>query len=190
MAQNGPNLDVLPPVSRFLVRRRTFFSWALPLVLLVVAAPWGPLMLPGAMLVVLGSATRVWAAGHLLKSERLAVDGPFAYVRNPLYLGSLLILLGYCTLSGRAWSYPVFLGLFALFYFPTIKWEEGFLGGKFGEEYQDYRRRVPYRLIPRLSPAYPTGTGFSWAQARRNGELSGVALAVIMILLFYLRLVM
>jgi protein-S-isoprenylcysteine O-methyltransferase Ste14 len=187
MAENKPDSSRLPPLSRFLVRRRTFFSWALPLLLVLSADPWGPLLVTGAALVAVGVGIRLWASGHLFKSERLATSGPFSHLRNPLYLGSLVMLLGYCAMSARWWAYPVFLALFALFYYPTIRWEEAFLRGKFGKQYEDYVRQVP-RLVPRLTAAYPEGERFSWLQARRNGELTSAALAAAMIALFILRL--
>ncbi len=188
MAEEIPSLEVLSPVARFLVRRRTLFSWLLPLLLVAVADPWQYLMPLGAALVALGVGLRIWAAGYLVKGKRLASSGPFAHVRNPLYLGSLVILLGYCTLSGRWLSYPLFLMLFAAFYLPTIRWEEDSLRAKFGDDYEDYARRVP-RLFPRLTPAYASRESFSWGQVRRNRELSSLALGAIMIVLFGIRLV-
>ncbi len=188
MAENRPDPNRLPLVSRFLVRRRTFFSWALPLLLVAFADPWVPLLVTGGALVVVGVGVRLWASGYLVKSERLATSGPFSHVRNPLYLGSLVMLLGYCAMSGRPWSYPVFLALFAIFYVPTVRWEEEFLKSKFGKQYQDYALQVP-RLVPRLTAACPSGERFSWLQARRNGELTSAALAAVMIALFVLRLV-
>jgi len=188
MADNKPDSSRLPPFSRFLVRRRTFFSWALPLVLVLFADPWAPLLVMGASLVAVGVGIRLWASGHLVKSERLATSGPFSHLRNPLYLGSLVMLLGYCAMSARWWSYPLFLALFALFYYPTIRWEEEFLRGKFGKQYEDYVLQVPC-FLPRLTAAYPNGERFSWLQAQRNGELTSAALAAVMIALFILRLV-
>jgi len=189
VTNDRPDPKALRPFTRFLVRRRTAFSWVAPLVLLAVARPWAPLVAVGAGLALVGASLRLWAAGTLVKSERLTTGGPYVFMRNPLYFGSLLICLGYCAASGLWWSYPVFLGLFAVFYIPTILWEEEFLRNKFGEDYQEYARRVP-RFFPRLTPAYRPESGFRWEQLRANRELQGAALTGTMIMLFALRLLL
>jgi protein-S-isoprenylcysteine O-methyltransferase Ste14 len=104
----------------------------------------------GAVLVVPGLLIRALASGHVRKNEALAVSGPYAYTRNPLYLGSLLMGLGF---AGAARSWWVGLALIVMFfaiYIPVIRDEEAFLRQKF-PEFEDYMRRVP-RMLPRLTP--------------------------------------
>jgi protein-S-isoprenylcysteine O-methyltransferase Ste14 len=102
----------------------------------------------GTVLVVPGLLIRALASGHVRKNEVLAMSGPYAYTRNPLYLGSLLMGLGF---AGAARSWWVGLALIVMFfaiYIPVIRDEEAFLRQKF-PEFEEYMWRVP-RMLPRL----------------------------------------
>src|SRR2546426_8634955 len=103
-----------------------------------------------------GLALRAWATGHLRKNDALAVTGPYAYTRNPLYLGSFLIGLGFTVASGRLVLGIVFAALFLGIYVPVMRVESATLAGLFGESYQGYLKAVPL-FLPRLSP-YRDGT--------------------------------
>ena len=160
------------PASRppFLVRRRTVFTWIVPLLLLAAVRVWHPnqgghrAWLAGIVFVVLGEVVRFWAAGYISKDATIATGGPYAYVRNPLYFGSLLLSVGYGLVSGFGLiGVAVLVALYLVFHLAAIIYEEGFLKNKFGQPYLDYLRQVP-RLIP--SPGRcTTGTGsFSWAR--------------------------
>jgi protein-S-isoprenylcysteine O-methyltransferase Ste14 len=106
-------------------------------------------MMIGAALVVLGLAIRAVASGHVQKNEQLATTGPYAYTRNPLYLGSLILAVGFA-ISARNWLIGAGLILFFLaIYLPVIHGEEVFLGEHF-PQFAEYARRVP-RLLPRLT---------------------------------------
>jgi protein-S-isoprenylcysteine O-methyltransferase Ste14 len=108
-------------------------------------------------LVVPGVWLRGYASGTVKKNRELAVTGPYAYTRNPLYLGSMLIAAGFAV---ALLSWPVALALalgFAVIYVPVIASEERFLRANF-PGFDDYCRRVP-RLIPRLTPASHPGAG-------------------------------
>ncbi len=94
-----------------------------------------------------GLALRAWAAGHLAKNERLATGGPYAYVRNPLYAGTLVVAAGLTAASRSAALGAVFLAVFLLVYLPVIQLEEQHLSKLF-PEYREYARRVP-SLLPR-----------------------------------------
>jgi protein-S-isoprenylcysteine O-methyltransferase Ste14 len=109
---------------------------------------WRSLAL-GAILVITGLVVRALASGHVRKNEALATSGPYAYTRNPLYLGSLLMGLGFA-LAGRSWWVGVVLVLmFFAIYIPVIRDEEAFLRQKF-PEFDEHARRVP-RMFPRLT---------------------------------------
>lgn len=100
---------------------------------------------------------RGYAAGYVKKNQELTVTGPYAHVRNPLYLGSILIAAGFAV---ALLSWPVAVAMAVLFiavYVPVIASEERFLRATF-PGFEDYCRRVP-RLIPRLTPARPSPTG-------------------------------
>ncbi|MFZ1086064.1 MAG: isoprenylcysteine carboxylmethyltransferase family protein [Terracidiphilus sp.] len=115
------------------------------------AVAWSlALVLPGVWL-------RAYASGYVKKNRELAVTGPYAHTRNPLYLGSMLIAAGFAV---ALLSWPVALvlaGGFAVIYVPVIAGEERFLRAAF-PGFDDYCRQVP-RLIPRLTPARQTKTG-------------------------------
>jgi len=140
----------------------------------------------GLGLALVGQAIRVWAAGSISKARKLATSGPFAFVRNPLYIGSLFIIAGYSLMTNRieVWA-PIVLAFIAT-HWGAVVWEEGFLRSLFGETFDDYCRRVP-RLIPRLTPAYPV-SGFSLRQAWVNREQISALGTIVVVLVFALKL--
>ena len=101
--------------------------------------------------VVPGVWLRGYASGYVKKNAELTVGGPYAYTRNPLYLGSMLIAFGFAGASRSVWILLLLAVLFALIYAPTIRSEEEFLRGRF-REFDEYAKQVP-RLFPRLTPA-------------------------------------
>ncbi len=129
----------------------------------------------------LGLWLRGWAAGHLAKNERLATSGPYAYTRNPLYLGTLVVAAG-LAIASRRWELAVlFAVVFGLIYLPVIEREEQHLRTLF-PAYEDYARRAPL-LWPGLPRPRARGDGFRWQLYFRNEEylallgfLAGVAL--------------
>lgn len=115
----------------------------------------------------LGLALRAWATGHVEKNIRLAESGPYAYVRNPLYLGTLLVAAGFA-IASRQWGLgALFAGVFILIYLPAIELEEQHLRKLF-PEFKDYAGRVP-ALWPTLRLMKRPGH-FRWAQYFRNRE--------------------
>ena len=111
---------------------------------------WRSMML-GAIVVVPGLLIRALASGHVRKNESLATSGPYAYTRNPLYLGSLVMGLGFCVAARSWWVGLALVVMFFAIYLPVIRDEEAFLRRKF-PEFEEYARRVP-RMLPRLVPA-------------------------------------
>jgi protein-S-isoprenylcysteine O-methyltransferase Ste14 len=132
----------------------------------------------GAVVIVAGLLVRAFASGHVRKNEALATSGPYAYTRNPLYLGSLLIGTGFAV-AGRSWWVGIALvAMFFAIYFPVILDEEAFLRQKF-PEFDEYSRGVP-RIFPRLTPHPSTrdsaAAGFSsdlYLQHREYNALLG-----------------
>ena len=98
-----------------------------------------------------GLALRAWASGHLRKNEALAVTGPYAYTRNPLYLGSFLLGLGFTIAAGQVWLVIIFVVMILGIYLPVMRVEAGTLADLFGKKYQRYAKEVPL-FLPRLSP--------------------------------------
>jgi protein-S-isoprenylcysteine O-methyltransferase Ste14 len=131
--------------------------------------------------VAVGLALRAWGGGcagrHTRTAEieapRLVTDGPFAYVRNPIYTGTMCLGFGMAALIGDPWAYLLAALAFAFLYLSIVPAEEEFLSRQFGAAYERYRAEVP-RFLPRLSP-WPgrVRQAFHWRAAR--GEL-GIAL--------------
>jgi protein-S-isoprenylcysteine O-methyltransferase Ste14 len=157
------------------------------------AVSWSlALVLPGLWL-------RAYASGYVKKNRELTVTGPYAYTRNPLYLGSMLIAAGFAV-ALLSWLVALVLVVgFTVIYVPVIASEERFLRATF-PDFDDYCRSVP-RLIPRLTPAVPdvpSGTApevtaantgsFSFALYREHREYNAAIGAVLLYLsLFFLR---
>ena len=131
------------------------------------ARPTEASLAAGLLVAAAGLVLRGWATGHLAKNEKLATSGPFAYTRNPLYLGSLTAAAGFAVAGWNPWPALAFALYFALVYLPAIGEEESHLRRLF-PEYAEYAARVP-RLALRLSPAYGRGR-FRWSLYRRNRE--------------------
>lgn len=135
-------------------------------------------MLLGLPISVVGLLIRAWAAGHLAKNQELAISGPYAYIRNPLYVGTLIVGLGVVVASRSAWLAGIFAVVFLLVYLPVIELEEQHLRSIF-PRYSEYAAHV-YRLVPlRRWPG--ASKPFSGALYRKNEEykaLAGFLLAV------------
>ena len=116
------------------------------------------------------------ASGHVKKNEELATTGPYAYCRNPLYLGSIIIAIGFAIASRDLWVAVGIIVLFALIYVPVIRSEEAFLRQRFAT-YDDYAHRVP-RLLPHTLWFSGLTSGFSrelYRQHREYNALIGAA---------------
>lgn len=132
-----------------------------------LARPHWQSLLAGLPVCAAGLALRAWAAGHLRKNERLTMSGPYAWVRNPLYLGTLLMALGCTVAAARPALALLAAAVFLLVYQPVMEQEEQHLRKLFSE-FGEYARRVP-QLLPRR-PARPAEGRFSWAMYRHNRE--------------------
>ncbi|HSM85897.1 MAG TPA: isoprenylcysteine carboxylmethyltransferase family protein [Candidatus Limnocylindrales bacterium] len=107
----------------------------------------------GCALVATGLVTRAVASGHIQKNAELATTGPYAYTRNPLYLGSVLMAIGFVIAARNPWIAAAALAMFLAIYIPVIRAEEKYLGSAF-PAYVEYASHVP-RLLPRLTPYRP-----------------------------------
>ena len=145
--------------------------------LLVIAFAWlsRPTVVSLAMglpVCLAGLGIRAWAAGHLQKNMNLATGGPYAWVRNPLYIGTLLTAAGF-VIASRRWPLAVLFAVVFLFvYLAVIELEEQHLRKLF-PDYADYARRVP-KLIPR-PPREGERRRFRWSVYKRNEEYQALA---------------
>ena len=134
-------------------RVRVPLGFVFALLFLLWARPTAASLLWSLLLIVPGLLLRAYAAGYVRKNAELTQTGPYAYTRNPLYLGSMLAAFGF-TAASRQWGLVLLLALLFLFiYLPVIRSEESFLREHFAE-FDGYAARVP-RLLPRLTPAPP-----------------------------------
>src|SRR5664279_4943932 len=136
---------------------------------------WISLALGGAVAAT-GVFLRAMASGHVKKNEQLATTGPYAYCRNPLYLGSIIIAIGFAIAARDVWIAIGIIALFSLIYVPVIRSEETFLRQQFAE-YENYARRVP-RLLPKTVWFQGLTSGFSrelYLQHREYNALIGAA---------------
>jgi protein-S-isoprenylcysteine O-methyltransferase Ste14 len=117
-------------------------------------------ILMGAALVIPGLVIRALASGQLQKNEQLATGGLYAHTRNPLYLGSLILSIGFALASRSWWIVAGIIVLFFAIYLPVIRAEEVFLRQRF-PQFEDYAQQVP-RLFPRVRASGNNGGAFSW----------------------------
>ena len=132
----------------------------------------------GAGAMAAGEALRVWgvaAAGPQTRRRtrgvaRLVTHGPFAHVRNPIYLGNLLMWLGFVIAAGATWFVPIAAALFAVEYGLIVRFEEHVLGATFGLAYDQYREQTP-RWVPRRPGSAVLGA-LAWRDAMRRESLT------------------
>jgi len=163
--------------SRIARRIRVPLGFAFAVLYFWLARPTWRFLALGAVVIVPGLLIRALASGHVRKNEALATSGPYAYTRNPLYLGSLLIGVGFAVAARSWWVGVILVVMFFAIYLPVIRDEEAYLRQTF-PEFEEYARRVP-RMFPRLMPAPgEPGGGFSfdlYLQHREYNALLGAA---------------
>ena len=154
----------------FFVRWRVRTGYFVAIVVLWFARPTTLTILYGACIGFVGLIIRASAAGHLHKQEVLAVSGPYAHTRNPLYFGSSILAVG-AAVAMRSWiSAAILLAYFAVFYFAVMRREEHELRQRHGQSFDAYARSVPL-FFPRLgAPPNATPGTFAFAQYKKNRE--------------------
>jgi protein-S-isoprenylcysteine O-methyltransferase Ste14 len=187
----------------WLFKHRTWLP--LPLALVILLTPSQQTMsqswvVVGMLMVTAGELLRLWGVHHIgvisrTRGERLGpliADGPFAYVRNPLYLGNIALWTGFVCSARLIWVAPFLCLLLAFEYNAIVRWEEALLRQRLGAEYVEYARRVP-RWVPALhgrrdSPTIPIDAGerpaFSWRETLFSERGTLVAIAVATALLW------
>jgi protein-S-isoprenylcysteine O-methyltransferase Ste14 len=178
-------------VAAYLVKRRVRITLAVFVVLMIEDILIGiephdvfdyrnPKSVVGCALVFTGLALRSWAAGTLRKTWELTTSGPYAIIRNPLYVGSFMIMSGFCTLIGDVENIWVVLGPLAGLYVLQILHEERTLSALYGARWDDYVRRVPriapYRWPAQLSHTWQSG---QWLRSREYNALGATLLGLL-----------
>lgn len=176
--------------TRIARRIRVPLGFAFTGLYLWLARPTAASMLIGSALIVPGLVIRALASGHVQKNEQLTTTGPYAYTRNPLYLGSLILAVGFAVSARSLWIGAGLIVIFVAIYLPVIRGEEAFLREHFAE-FAEYARQVP-RLWPRLSSFSAIPGSFSWNLYWKHREYnatlgSGLLMAAMMAKWLYRR---
>lgn len=162
--------------SRLASRLRLPLGFVVGGLYLAFARPSRETLLAGAIIAFVGVLVRAWAAGHIVKNDKLATTGPYAHTRNPLYFGSFLIACGFAVAAH--WALLAFVALFwVVIYGPTIARERAKILEKFPQSYPAFEQNVP-AFFPRITPWRGAGdaagdgekTSFSSALYLRHGE--------------------
>ncbi len=151
--------------TRIAIRLRVPLGFALAALYLWLARPFWISIAVGSGFILLGLGIRAAAAGHIRKNAQLATTGPYAYTRNPLYLGSIVMAAGFVVAARNLWMAVAAAAMFVAIYLPVILAEERYLRSAF-PEYAGYSAQVP-RLLPRSTP-YRAGTNGGLPQFSRE----------------------
>lgn len=165
--------------SRIARRIRVPLGFAFAAVYIWLAKPTAVSLVLGTAVAVPGLLVRALASGHVQKNEQLTTTGPYAYTRNPLYLGSVILAAGFAIAARSWWIAGGMLMILLAIYLPVIFAEEAFLRQRFAE-FADYAKEVP-RLFPRLTPGRKQPGEFSWPLYRRHREYNAIIGAIAMI---------
>ncbi|MDX2033138.1 MAG: methyltransferase [Blastocatellia bacterium] len=145
---------------------------------------WRSLMI-GLPIALGGVLIRAWASGHLHKNAELAVSGPYAHTRNPLYFGSFVMAIGCAVAGGHLWLGLLLVGFFLLVYVPVMQAEVAHMQSLFADAYSRWAASVPL-FLPRLTP-YASGStrGFDPQQYLHHREYRALfGLTIVMVFLF------
>ncbi len=137
--------------------------------------------------IIAGMLIRLWSNGYAIKNDKLTTSGPYAFLRNPLYLGTFLLALGFIITLKTSWAGFILLGALAWAYYHTIKSEQGMLLTKFGDAYRDYCQKVP-AMIPCLIP-YNKGEKWPFSLQRliNSKEHKPVFWIIVLLVAFHLK---
>jgi protein-S-isoprenylcysteine O-methyltransferase Ste14 len=168
--------------SRVARRIRVPLGFIFAVVYVVLARPTPNSLIAGALVMLPGLILRGLASGHVQKDKQLTTSGPYAYTRNPLYLGSLMLAAGFAIAARSWWIVAIMLLMFAVIYVPVIAGEERYLRQMF-PGYDDYARHVP-RMLPRLSRYGNQQSAYSSARYWKHREYeASIGCAVLLAIL-------
>jgi protein-S-isoprenylcysteine O-methyltransferase Ste14 len=182
--QDLPPLTGLPRLFRdlrYVEPARQGFAVLLILVYSYVATPLPALAALGLLIAFVGGLVRWYASGFIVKNQKLATDGPYRFVRHPLYSGNILLVVGFGLASSRWWALPLAALFFWFYYPPAIEYEDRKLHGIFGDAWEQWAARTP-ALVPRFGAIAPAGAeDRRWSigvSSARNGEIVFLLLCI------------
>jgi protein-S-isoprenylcysteine O-methyltransferase Ste14 len=144
---DATGLSKLILTLRYHEQSRQWFAVLFVLLVSVLGEPQQTLLYIGSAIAVAGMAIRMWAAGYVMKNKELSTTGPYAYVRHPLYVGNIILLVAFSLASSLWWSFVLMIGLLWFYYPPTISYEDNKLRSIFGEEWESWSKNI-HALIP------------------------------------------
>jgi protein-S-isoprenylcysteine O-methyltransferase Ste14 len=169
----------MPSWGRIATRSRVPLGFLFAAVYLWLAHPEWSWIAAGSGFVIAGLAVRAAASGHIRKNRELTTTGPYAYTRNPLYLGSIMIAIGFVLAAHNRWIALGAVLMFVIIYLPVMRAEEKYLRSAF-PGYAEYAERVP-RLLPRLTPYMAPDAGkpvysreLYWRHREYNATLGAI----------------
>ena len=170
----------------FWIRWRVRAGYPVGIAAFCFARPQPKWLFCGVGIAALGLLLRGYAAGHLHKHKQLATSGPYAYTRNPLYLGSVLLGVGF-SVASHSWISTALLAAYLLVFYPVvIRREQGELKALYGAAFVEYASQVP-AFWPRLPPVKMSRERFSWLLYQQNREYeAAIGLALAMVVLWFL----
>lgn len=166
------------------INKKTIWLYLGAALLIVAADPTKPSLTVGLILVGLGETIRIWAAGYLQKNQALVTAGPYGYVKNPLYVGTMLITAGFCIMANNIYILALAFFGFIFYYIPyKRRVESSRLKSLFGKSFEEYDSQVD-DYMPRLKP-YEKGEG-NWRlgnvfENSEEGILALIALGIVLI---------
>lgn len=166
--------------KRLVQRVRVPLGFIFAIIFIIFAKPTLVSLAAGAAVAYVGVLIRAWASGHIRKAKKLAVSGPYAYTRNPLYVGSFIMGVGITIAAGVWWLAILFAVLFLGIYLPVMRVEIGDMRRIFGAEFDDYEKNVPL-FVPRLTKWKDSGERFDfqlYLQYREYRAAIGVAVVI------------
>ena len=188
-AQRSPNPASVPLAKRWApraARSRIAVSILLAAAACWLARPTHASVLAGAPVALLGLTIRAWAAGHLRKNQQLAVSGPYAHVRNPLYIGSLFVGAGFGLAANHITLLVAIVAVFLIWFLPVVSEEEDHIR-KILPGYAEYENRVR-RFVPSLAPQYESGARFDLRLYLKNREYSALVGFLAFMLVLWIKL--
>jgi protein-S-isoprenylcysteine O-methyltransferase Ste14 len=170
----------LPNWSKIARRIRVPLGFVFAAAYIWLARPTIVPMAVGSCVAFAGLYIRALASGHVEKNEVLATSGPYAYTRNPLYLGSIILAAGFLIAAKSWWLTLIAAIMLVAIYVPVIRSEEAFLRARF-PEFDDYTAHVP-RLFPRVRAYHNRHASFSWHLYWKHREYNAALGAGLMII--------
>ena len=157
---NVEQTDSTVQIGKWFFKYRDYTPIPLIIILLIWSEPTVLSATLGVLAICFGELFRIYSVSFIgtisrtrsdSTGQKLVDSGPFAIVRNPLYVGNFFVSIGFAVFSGEFWIVVLTALLFAVQYYYIVKYEEANLMKIFGETYHDYRSRVP-AFIPRMFP--------------------------------------